>query len=367
MQKLFILGVIMIFCGTAGWWFFLQSPPLQHATPSTPTATPKVPTATLEQKSVGQLFMIGHWSNTPTASTTQMINTYGFGGVIIMDTPADPTEIKTWTDEWNSVSDIPLLIAIDQEGGPVTRLQGANFIQTGQQDIHTQLQAYEIGKTRGQQLAALGITMNFAPVLDTAENATSFMYERTFPDKATSPSLAAAMISGMKSEDIIAVPKHFPGHADTDDDSHLMLPEINIDQTALDAFTTPFRALLTTNQPQAIMTAHVLFPKIDTVPATLSEFFLTTYLRDTLGYKNIIITDDMSMNAIDQQWTTARATQMALEAGADIVLFAAEPRLAITALAEVQKAADADIGFTQKLIQSVERVQTLRYTQGGAY
>lgn len=338
----------------AGVWYFFIS------TEEVIEQTTHQEAANIEPVDVGHFFMIGHWTNTPTEVTASLIETYGFGGVVIMDAPDDYLLLSDWITQWNSVSDTPLLIAIDQEGGPVTRLKHSDFIQTGQRDIINTEQAFSVGQVRGQELANLGITMNFAPVLDIAYDSESFMYSRTFASSTHIGTLAAAMIAGMKSADIVAVPKHFPGHDDNELDSHYVLPAIDIEETELDEFTLAFKNLFDITQPQALMTAHVLFPNIDDLPVTLSEYFLTTYLRDSLEYQNVIITDDMSMDAIDQEWSTATASVMALGAGADIVLFAAEPHKASEAYQAVYDAMQADPEFEEKLRQSMQRIQKLR-------
>jgi len=283
-----------------------------------------IPAVPLENQ-LGQLFMIGHWADTPVASTTELIAKYQLGGVIIMSTPENSADILTWVNEWNAVSDRPLLIAIDQEGGPVTRLKGAEFIQTGQRDITSQEQAYEVGFTRGTELLKLGINMNFAPVLDTALNPSSFMYSRTFPADTDTAALAGALASGMSEAGVMATVKHFPGHDDTSTDSHNELPVVDIPRSELETFVAPFKKFITVNPPPALMTAHVQFPEIDNMPATLSKFFLTDYLRGELGYTGLIVTDDMSMDAIDTYYETSIASRLAIEAGADVVLLAAQP------------------------------------------
>jgi beta-N-acetylhexosaminidase len=336
------------------WWYMTAESPLPDFQSDTQTQ------ATASDISVGEFFMIGHWTHIPTASTTALIEEYGFGGVIIMDTPENPTVISDWVAEWNAVSEVPLLIAIDQEGGPVTRLRQPGFTQTGQQEITTISQAYDVGVARGTELAKLGITMNFAPVLDTAYDPTSFMYSRTFRDSTNSAALAQAMIAGMQSAGVVAVPKHFPGHDDTSSDSHFELPVVDIAPHELDAFVQPFKELIATQPPKAMMTAHVLFPNIDELPVTLSPFFLQTYLRDTLGYQQVVITDDMIMDAIDLQWNTASATVLSLSAGADIILFAAEPTEAIGAYQAVFDTLKSDVEFAERLLQSQKRIKKLR-------
>jgi beta-N-acetylhexosaminidase len=269
--------------------------------------------------------MIGHWADTPVASTTALIKKYQLGGVIVMSAPENPQTIADWVTQWNAVSETPLFIAIDQEGGPVTRLKSTQFTQTGQRDITTAEQAYEIGRARGKELGNLGINMNFAPVLDTAVNPKSFMHSRTFPENTPTAILATSMITGMSEQNVIAVIKHFPGHDDTSVDSHNELPVVNISRSELPAFSKLFAEVISEKPTVALMTAHVQFPQIDTLPATLSSFFLTTYLREELAFTGLIITDDMSMDAIDTYYSTSEASQLALEAGANIILLAAEP------------------------------------------
>lgn len=296
--------------------------------------TPEEPTL----DSFGSLFMIGHWANTPVASTTALIKEHQVAGVIIMSAPENTEEILTWVAEWNEVSKKPLLIAIDQEGGPVNRLKGSEFTQIGQRAILTREKAYLVGLARGKELASLGINMNFAPVLDIAVNPDSFMYGRVFPEGTDAAVLGSALAQGMKDAGVIAVAKHFPGHDDTSDDSHFTLPTVSISLSELPTFTKTFADYITLSDPQVLMTAHVLFPEIDDMPATLSSLFLTDYLRKDLGFKGVIVTDDMSMDAIDTNWSVGEASVLSLKAGADLILLAAEPQAISSVLPEVKSA-----------------------------
>jgi beta-N-acetylhexosaminidase len=326
MKKILLFTPLVVFVVLLSYSFFISSVQVIEPSQQPPAPTTITPAQTVSiENQLGQLFMIGHWADTPVASTTALIEKYRLGGVIIMSAPENPQDIAQWITQWNEVSETPLLIAIDQEGGPVTRLKSSQFIQTGQRDITTVEKAYEVGRVRGEELAALGINMNFAPVLDTATNPTSFMYSRTFPENSAAATLAASLIDGMSEQNVMAVAKHFPGHDDTSTDSHNELPVVNISLSELTDFTQPFAELISQNPPAALMTAHVQFPEIDSLPATLSPFFLTTYLREELGYTGLIITDDMSMDAIDAHYSTSEASQRALEAGANIILLAAKP------------------------------------------
>ncbi len=309
---------------------------------------------------LGQHFMIGHWADSPVASTTELIRTYGIGGVIIMSAPEDPSEIRTWVTEWQRESPVPLLIGIDQEGGPVSRLTGDSFTTTGQAHITDVDVAYEIGYARGQELHELGINLNFAPVLDTARNPESFMFSRVFPDRARSPALVAAMVRGMKDAGVIAVVKHFPGHDDTSDDSHVTLPIVAKSGSELEEFLVPFHTLLTTEPPRALMTAHVAFPSVDPLPATLSPYWLETYLRDTAQFSGVIVTDDMIMDAIDTTWPHNTASTLALQAGADLILYAAEPEKVGEAIMTARNALTEGSLSRERLQDSTDRLNLLR-------
>lgn len=314
----------------------------------------------LATSTIGRLFMIGHWAETPVEETSRLIEEYGFAGVIIMSAPENPAKISSWTTAWQLVSENQLLIAIDQEGGPVSRLKTDEFIQTAQKEISTPEEAFAVGLTRGQELKQLGINMNFAPVLDTAEDPDSFMYSRTFPQNADSAELAATMADGMREAGVIAVAKHFPGHDDTEDDSHTTLPLVSITKNELVDFVLPFTTFINTFSPEALMTAHVQFTNIDPVPATLSSFFLGDFLRNDLKFSGAVITDDMSMDAVETIWGSDGASVMALEAGADLILFAAEPYKAPSAFETIRVKSESDENFRIRLIEASQRVESLQ-------
>jgi beta-N-acetylhexosaminidase len=352
----FIFLTITALLGT----YYLTLPPTEI-----PTDIPLANVETEEnviplETKLGQLFMVGHWADTPVASTTDLIQKYKLGGVVIMSAPENPQDISDWVNQWNEFSQTPLLIAIDQEGGPVTRLKGSGFTQTGQRAISTSAEAYAVGLDRGKELAALGITMNFAPVLDTAKDSSSFMYSRTFPEDTDAVSLAVSLSQGMQKNGVTAVLKHFPGHDDTSVDSHNELPIVDISSSELSVFTQKFENIITNNSPLAIMTAHVQFPQIDPLPATLSHFFLTSYLRDTLDYSGLIITDDMSMDAIDNYYDTGTASAMAIEAGANIILLAAEPASIEDIFPHVLRLASSSPSLLSQIESSYKRITNFK-------
>jgi len=371
MKKYIVPAFALITIGLVVYGFFVPASEtaFQDQQPTEPTVEAVLPslaeralkTMTIEEK-VGQLIMIGHWNHTPVASTTAYLKDLHVGGVIIMSTPSNPAHIRDWTDNWQTVSTHPLLISIDQEGGEVSRLRGPEFIQTSQPGIDSSEQAYKIGKKRGEELAALGINMNFAPVLDYAAQPQSFLYNRSFRNKIQIGSLATALIAGHADATVTAVPKHFPGHPDSSDDSHLVLPTLAIKQSEFQTHIAAFRNTLPNSQ--AIMTAHIMVPTLDdTFPTTLSPTLLTDVLRNELKYDGIIITDDLAMRAIADTWSSDEAAVMSIQAGADIVLLAANPK-DTTAVHKTLVAAATQGKITAKqLDQAVLRILSLKYPE----
>ena len=223
---------------------------------------------------------------------------------------------------------IPLFVATDQEGGSIRHVKGDTSITPGNMAIGASgypadawYSAYYISR----EIKALGINMNFAPTVDLFTNHdSSIIGIRSFgddPEKAGI--LGAAFSAGSKAAGVIPTVKHFPGHGDTDLDSHGKLPEIDIDfETFKNRELIPYIYLIRENTP-AIMSGHLSFPQIDKsgAPASLSKYFLTDLLRGQLGFEGLIITDDMEMvGATIFAGTISNAFKMAIEAGNDIIL-----------------------------------------------
>lgn len=272
---------------------------------------------------------------------------------------------------WSRGSDqtAPPLIAIDQEGGPVSRLAGIGTTTpaamalgaTGDPDATERMYAIV-----GTELAALGINLDFAPVADVNNNpANPVIGVRSFGED---PELVAthvrAAIRGLHHAGVGATAKHFPGHGDTATDSHFDLPVVPHDLQRIRALElVPFRAAVAQGV-DAVMTAHILFPAVgaDATPATLSPALLTGLLRGELGYEGVICTDCMEMNAVAATCSPERAAVMAVAAGADLVLFSHTPDSARRALRGLQAAlADGRLADTQ-VERSLERVESLRHT-----
>ena len=230
---------------------------------------------------------------------------------------------------------IPLFVATDQEGGWIRHVKGETSITPGNMAIGASgfpVDAWYSGFYISREIKALGINMNFAPSVDLFTNHSSTIIgPRSFGDNPQSVGvLGAAFSSGSIAAGVIPTAKHFPGHGDTENDSHIHLPEINIDEKLfVNRELVPFQILIKQKIP-AIMSGHLSFPQIDSsgAPASLSKYFLTDLLRGKLGYDGLIITDDMMMNG-DTLYagSLTNAFRLAVEAGNDIVISSTTARM----------------------------------------
>lgn len=255
------------------------------------------------------------------------------------------------------------LIAVDQEGGRVARL-GAPVLQL---PPARELARRGPDATRaaarvlGRQLRVLGFNVNFAPVLDVDTNPDNpIIGDRAFAHSADGVVEAALPFAdGLRDAGVIACGKHFPGHGDTDTDSHLALPRLAHDLSRLRAVElAPFKAA--TGRVPAIMSAHVVFDALDPgVPATLSRRVITDLLRGELGFEGAIISDDLEMKAIADHFGSGEAAVRAIDAGCDLLLVCSEVRRALEVRTALLQRAESDSGFAARLRDAAMRVDRL--------
>lgn len=234
-----------------------------------------------------------------------------------------------------------ILISVDQEGGRVQRLKdeigelppmralGNLYDKNAVQAIDA---TRKIGWLMASEVAAAGIDFSFAPVLDIDYQHSSIIGNRAFHgDKTVLIELAQAFVSGMNSAGMQATGKHFPGHGYVVPDSHLELPIDNRDYADIEASDIqPFAHLVSTLG--GVMPAHIVFEKIDAMPACFSEHWLQTVLRNTLGFEGVIFSDDLSMKGSAVIGNYAQRTTKALQAGCDVVLVCNTPSAQRSAL-----------------------------------
>lgn len=222
--------------------------------------------------------------------------------------------------------DRPLLTSIDQEGGRVRRLRGAPFSELPPMRAVGRLGdegvARKVGRVLARELRAVNVDLDFAPVLDVDTNpANPVIGDRAFSsDPEVVARLGAALIEGMQAEGVAACAKHFPGHGDTHQDSHLDLPRLPHDMERLEAVELlPFRRVA--GSVASIMTAHVVFEALDPHrPATMSRPALDGILRDRIGYEGVVISDDLEMKAIADHHSVGEAVVEGVRAGVDLFL-----------------------------------------------
>ncbi len=259
----------------------------------------------------------------------------------------------------------PPWIGVDQEGGRVARL-GSPVVRLPAMRVLGEIDdpalTRQAASVLGAQLACLGFNLDFAPVLDVDSNpANPVIGDRAFgadPDRVARHGLAFA--EGLQRAGVAACGKHFPGHGDTDVDSHLALPRLEHDLERLEAVElAPFRAAAGTLA--SIMTAHVVFRAIDPgAPATLGPRAIEGLLRQQIDYRGVVFSDDLEMKAIDDHYGVPEAACLAVQAGCDAVLICSRPELTLQTHEALVRRAERDSGFAEKLRVAAERSLTAR-------
>ena len=285
----------------------------------------------LDQK-IGQMLMVAVPGDKMNREVEAILKQYRPGGVILFGHNLSSFEnnkkfIDDMQDASFSYAGIPLFISIDQEGGRVVRIVSGVTQFPGNMAAgvsgDTGL-AYRWGRVLGIELRVTGVNMNLAPVLDVNNNPHNpVINTRSYGSEARLVAdLGAAYIKGIQDSRCIAVGKHFPGHGDTDTDSHLSLPVIHYDMKRLSRVElVPFKEAIGAGV-DGIMTAHIAYPEIlgTNDPATVSKKFLTDMLRTELRFAGLVITDDMEMHAISRRQEMGEAAVRSIMAGADIIL-----------------------------------------------
>jgi beta-N-acetylhexosaminidase len=251
----------------------------------------------------------------------------GLGGVVLYARNVKSREQLTTLTAALRAEREDVLVAIDEEGGDVTRLEastGSSYPGNAALGAVDDVALTErVAAALGADLREVGVTLDFAPVADVNSNPQNpIIGIRSFgADVDLVSRHVAAFVHGLQSAGVAACAKHFPGHGDTSADSHLELPTIGADRAALFARELPpFRAAIEAGT-HALMTAHILVPSLDDAPATLSRIFLTELLRNELGFEGMVMTDALEMRAISATVGVEEGAARAIAAGADALCF----------------------------------------------
>lgn len=332
----------------------------------------------LDQK-IGQLFMVAAVADEEIALEciqkksyrmdkeyiTKLITEYHIGGILFLGKSDIVKQIER-TCYFQSISAIPLLIGQDLEPGRVgkARLEIMDVFSSNKRlgEINDLRYTYQTGLDIGKLCKALGIHINFAPVADIHNNPDNpIINDRSFGDD---PELvaqhAAAFAQGLTDAGVIACAKHFPGHGDTNVDSHYDLPKITHDTNRLHAIELyPFKQLIKKNIP-AIMIAHLEVPALEEqpkIPSTVSQKIVTDVLQKELSFNGLIITDGLDMQGITKQYSNGQAELQALLAGNDILL---SPVDVPAAVAAIKQAVADNIITEQEIDMHVKKILNIK-------
>ncbi|MDR1899516.1 MAG: glycoside hydrolase family 3 protein [Treponema sp.] len=327
-----------------------------------------------DEEALAQTFMLGWVGAEPSPLIMDWIRNRGIGGVKIFGwNTGDTRRLAETVGSLQKISlagtyGIPLLVATDQEGGWIRHVKGATSETPGNMAIGASgypRDAYLAGYYIGRELSALGINMNFAPAVDLYTNKDSLLIgPRAFgSDPVKTGILGAAFMKGQMAAGVIPTAKHYPGHGDTGLDSHGVLPKIDAPFDLLwNRELVPYRMLAREGLP-AVMSGHLAFPRTPaaSVPASLSSWFLKEVLRDMIGYRGIVITDDLMMNgATAHAGSLSGAAKQALLAGNDIVMFSRTPALYDPVWTNLAGAMKNDAEFRARVRDAARRILTVK-------
>jgi beta-N-acetylhexosaminidase len=327
-----------------------------------------------DEQALAQTFMLGWGGAAPSPLIVDWIRDRNIGGVKIFGwNTGDTLKLAEAVGLLQRTAlegafGIPLLVATDQEGGWIRHVKGATSESPGNMAIGASgypLDAYRAGYYIGRELALLGINMNFAPTVDLYTNRdSSLIGPRAFGiDPVQAGILGAAFVKGQKAAGLIATAKHYPGHGDTDLDSHGVLPRIGLDFEELwERELVPYR-MLVREGIQAIMSGHLAFPltRAGPDPASLSSWFLEEVLRERIGFQGIMITDDLLMNgAAVYAGSLSQAAKRALLAGNDLILLSTTPELLDPVWTSLLAAMKGEPRFQSRVRDAARRVLVLK-------
>lgn len=320
-----------------------------------------------EEEKVGQMFMFSIPSTYIDSNTKKLIDTYHIGGLIIMSNNiSSKQQLIQLIEEIQNLSLTNLLIATDQEGGVVARIpwDKAGSISQPHIGIINRLDfAYSTGAEHAQTLKDSHINMNLAPVLDTTFNYNSPMQSRVLGTNTKKVStLGIEIIKAHKDLNVIATAKHFPGIGRTSTDSHEKLPIIDISRDQLfQEDIIPFKEAINADI-DVVMMGHVKYPQVDPeYPSSLSSIFTQDILRKDLGFDGVVISDDLSMGALNDY---PNKVIHAINSGTDMLLLTGSFNNQVEYINKVLEALQNSEIDEQRIVDSIKRILRLKYQYG---
>jgi len=357
----YLLGIV--------FFFFSSQLMSQYSAEAITWAEAKMAELTVDEK-LGQLFMPRAFSlkeKDHYKSVKKLIKENKIGGLCFFQ--GTPEEQARIINEYQKLTDIPLMIAIDAEWGLGMRFKKSTISFPRQLElgaIEDEQLIYEMGKKVAEHCRRIGVHVNFAPVIDVNNNpANPVINDRSFgEDKYNVASKGRAYAKGLEDGNVMACAKHFPGHGDTDVDSHYDLPIISHDINRIqDIELMPFRALADEGIG-SMMVAHVSMPAIDARenrPTTLSQKAVTGILKEEIGYKGLIMTDALDMKGVAKHFKTGEVEVEALIAGNDVLLLSEDVPKAI---AQIKESIEKGFLTQNRIDQSVFKILAAKYDLG---
>jgi len=321
------------------------------------------------QERIGQLFMVSAYSNKGHEhhqKIMQLIKDYNIGGLIFFQ--GTPDKQVKHTNIYQNYSEVPLMIGMDAEWGLGMRLDSSISYprQMALGAIQNDSLIYKMGLDIAEQLRRIGVHINFAPVVDVNNNpANPVIGSRSFGEnKKNVAHKGIAYMNGLQDKRVLAVAKHFPGHGDTDTDSHKALPVIEHDSLRMDSVEMfPFKRLIN-NGVGGIMTAHLNIPSLikeNNRPATLSGNVVTNLLRESFSFNGLVFTDALNMHGVTNHFDPGEIEYEALKAGNDVLLY---PRDIPTAVSYIKKQVRKGNLSEETINESCRRVLAFKYWAG---
>ncbi|MBE9488962.1 MAG: glycoside hydrolase family 3 C-terminal domain-containing protein [Bacteroidetes bacterium] len=321
------------------------------------------------QEKVGQLFMVATYSNrddTHTDSIKKLITNYHLGGLVFFQN--DPVKQAILTNEYQSISKVPLMIGLDAEWGLKMRLDNTYAYPYNMTlgAIQDDIIIKKIGKQIGKHCKRIGVHVNFAPVVDINTNPKNpIICVRSYgEDKNNVAKKGIAFTKGIQDEGVLACAKHFPGHGDTATDSHKTLPTISFDAKRIDSVELyPFKQLFK-NGVASVMVAHLNVPSLENtkgLPSSLSYTIVTDILKNKLGFKGLVFTDALNMKGAANYKKPGDVDLEAFKAGNDVLLFTENAPKAISLIIDAYNNNEIS---EERLAHSVKKILAAKFKTG---
>ena len=361
-----LISLFIVFSSVWGFWgdrsFTIPEPPIAppYMRVESPWADSLIQKMSLDEK-IGQLFMVAangkHTDEEDYLKLDTLIETYGLGGLIYFQ--SSPNDHNVLVNRFQSKSKIPLMNGIDGEWGLAMRIDSLDAYPWNMTlgAIQNDSLLYEMGVAIANECKTMGIHFNFTPVVDVNSNPLNpIINARSYGEDPLNVSRkATALMHGMQDSGVLACAKHFPGHGDTESDSHKTLPVIQHSKSRIDSLDlVPFKKIVDAGVA-SVMVAHLNIPSLDSThnrASTLSPYVVDTMLQQELNFRGLVFTDALNMKGVSDYFESGDLEVAALQAGNDVLLF---PEDVPAAIKSIHIAIENDALSVERINESCHR------------